>query len=141
VAEESGSAVKIHYPLQLPLQQITNHLATSDPCRRPQRREVQSRRESVGVSEEKHRRNPAARVLESEAGRIHLVLLNIATAKVMHRSCRVDLRLKCAGDIGQLRAGQNVEVIVGGVAAGVAFGADGSAKDDQVFSDAWAKRQ
>jgi hypothetical protein len=27
------------------------------------------------------------------------------------------------------------------VAAGVAFGADGSAKDDQVFSDAWAKRQ
>jgi len=63
-------------------------------------------------------------------------LLDIATSEVVHRSCRVDLRLKGAGDVGELRASQNVEVIVGSVAPGVAFGADGSAEDNEVFSDA-----
>lgn len=41
-----------------------------------------------------------------------------------------------AGRVGDLRAGEDVEVVVGGVAAGVAFGADGGAEDDEIFGDA-----
>ena len=140
MAEETGSAVE-YYTLQLPLQQVANHLASRHPRGRPQSREVQSRREGIGVSEEKHRRNPATRVLEREAGRVHLVLLNVAAAKVVHGTCRVDLGLESAGHVSQLRAGQDVEVIVGSVAAGVAFSADGCAEDDEIFSNAWEKCQ
>ena len=125
--------------LQLELEQVANHLAARHPRRRPQSREVQRRRESIGVSEEKHGRDPAARVLEREAGRLHLVLLDFAAAQVVHGAGRVDLGLELAGHVGQLGAGQDVEVVVGGVAAGVAFGADGSAEDDEVFGDAWAE--
>jgi hypothetical protein len=48
---------------------------------------------------------------------------------VVHRAGRVDFRLEGAGHVGELRAGQDVEVVVGCVAAGVAFGADGCAED------------
>lgn len=40
---------------------------------------------------------------------------------------RVDFRLKGTRQISRLRALDDVEVVVGGVAAGVAFGADGGA--------------
>ena len=138
MAEETRLAqlCKIKRYLQLELKQVTNHLAPSHSRSRPQSREVQRRRESVGVSEEEHRRDPAARVLEREAGRVHLVLLDFAAAQVVHGAGRVDLGLELAGDVGQLGAGQDVEVVVGGVAAGVAFGADGGAENDEVFGDA-----
>ena len=55
---------------------------------------------------------------------------------MVHGAGRVDLGLELAGDVSQLGAGQDVKVVVGGVAAGVAFGADGGAEDDKVFGDA-----
>ena len=45
----------------------------------------------------------------------------------MDGSGRVDFRFEGAGQVGRLRALDDVEVVVGGVAAGVAFGADGAA--------------
>lgn len=125
--------------LQLELHQIANHLPSRYPRRRPQRREIQRRRERIRVPKEQHRRNPAARVLEREARRLHLVLLDFATAQVVHGAGRVDFGLELAGDVGELCAGQDVEVVVGGVAAGVAFGADGGAEDDEVFGYAWVE--
>lgn len=53
----------------------------------------------------------------------------------MHAACRVDLGLEFAGDVGQLGAVQDVEVVVGCVTARVALGADSSSKDDQVLGD------
>lgn len=50
---------------------------------------------------------------------------------------RVDLRRVLAGDVGGLRARQDVEVVIGRVPARVAFGADGRAEDDEVFGNAW----
>ena len=51
-------------------------------------------------------------------------------AEVVHGACRVDFGLEVAGRVGELSAGQDVEVVIGGVAAGVAFGANGGAEDD-----------
>lgn len=47
----------------------------------------------------------------------------------------VNLRLEGTGDVGQLGTGQDVEVVVGSVATGVALGTDGSSEDDQVLGD------
>ena len=60
---------------------------------------------------------------------------------MVHGAGRIDFRLELAGDVGQLGAGQDVEVVVGGVAAGVAFGADGCAENDEIFGDAWLDGQ
>lgn len=49
---------------------------------------------------------------------------------------RVDLGLEGAGGVGELGSGEDVEVVVCGVAAGVALSSDGSAEDDEVFGDA-----
>lgn len=56
---------------------------------------------------------------------------------MVHAALRVDLGLVGSGDVGELGALEDVEVVVGGVTAGVAFGADGGAKDDQVFGDTY----
>lgn len=56
---------------------------------------------------------------------------------MVHGTRRVDLGLVGAGDKGLLDAGEDVEVVVGGVAAGVAFCAYGGAEDDEVFGDAF----
>lgn len=122
-------------PLQLPLQQVGDHLAPSDARGSPQGREVQGAGESIGVAEEEHGRDPATGVLEREAGRVHLVLLDLAALQVVHGAGRVDLGLVLAGHVGKLGAGEDVEVVVRGVAAGVALGADGGAEDDQVLGD------
>lgn len=42
-------------------------------------------------------------------------------------SSRVDLGCVLARDVGQLSSGEDVEVVVGGVATSVALGTDGSA--------------
>lgn len=55
---------------------------------------------------------------------------------MVHGTGRVDFSFEGARDVGKLRASQDVEVVVGGVAAGVTFGADGGAEDDEVFGDA-----
>jgi hypothetical protein len=55
---------------------------------------------------------------------------------VVHAALRVDLGLVLAGHVGQLHAREDVEVVVGGVAARVALGADRGAKDDEVLGDA-----
>lgn len=123
-----------HSTSELALEQIANHLLARDIRRLPQRREIQRAGQAVGEAKEEHGRDPAARVLEREAGLGHLVLLDVAAAQVVHAAGRVDFRLVLAGHVGHLRAGQDVEVVVGGVAAAVAFCADGGAEDDEIFS-------
>lgn len=44
---------------------------------------------------------------------------------MVHGTGGVPLRLEGSGDVGELLAVQDVEVVVGGVATGVALGADG----------------
>lgn len=44
----------------------------------------------------------------------------------------INLPDECPGGIGGLTTGEDVKVVVCGVSAGVAFGADGCAKDDDV---------
>ena len=58
---------------------------------------------------------------------------------MVHRSLGIDLGFVGSGArcIGQLRATQNVEVVVGGMAAGVTLSSYGRAENDEVFRDAW----
>lgn len=112
-------------PLQLGLQQVGNHLTSGDARGRPQCREVQGAAEGIGVAEEEHGRDPATGVLERKARLIHLVLLDLTADQVVHTTGRVDLRLEFTWDVGQLSSLKDVEVVIGGVAAGVALGANG----------------
>lgn len=50
---------------------------------------------------------------------------------------RIDFGLVVTGVVGELRAGQDVEVIVDGVAARVTFGAHCCSEDDEIFGDAY----
>ena len=52
----------------------------------------------------------------------------------MHAAGRVDFGLKGARREGRLRALDDVEVVVGGVAAGVTFRADGGSFTNKVTS-------
>lgn len=113
------------YPLQLELQQVAHHLARSNAGSRPQSGEVEGAAKGIGVAEEQHGRDPATGVLEGEARAVHLVLLDLAADQVVHGTGGVLLGLEGSGDIGQLLAVQDVEVVVRGVTAGVALGADG----------------
>lgn len=110
--------------LELGLEQVGNHLATSDDRGAPQGREIQGAEERVCVSEEEHGRDPAASVLKGEAALGHPVLLDVAAAEVVHASGGVDLGLKLAGDVGRLGARQDMKVIICCMAACVAFCAD-----------------
>ena len=49
---------------------------------------------------------------------------------MMHRALGIDLCFEAAGAESQLSALDDVEVVVGGVSAGVAFGANGCAEYD-----------
>ena len=113
--------------LQLELQQVADHLATGNARRRPQGREIESAGEGIGVTEEEHGRDPATRVLESEARLGHAVLLDVAATKVVDRALGVDLGLEITRRVGELGAMQDVEVVVGRVTASVTFGANGGA--------------
>jgi hypothetical protein len=115
---------------ELALEQIANHLPARNVRRLPQRREVKRAGQAVGEAKEEHGRDPAARVLEREAGLGHLVLLDVAAAQVVDAAGRVDLGLVLAGHVGQLSAREDVEVVVGGVAAAVTFCPDGGACGD-----------
>lgn len=110
--------------LKLPPQQILNHFATCDSRRGPQRREIKGAGESIGITEEKHGRDPTTSVLEGKAGLLHLVLLDLAAAEVVHGARGIDLRLESTGNVRDLGSLEDVEVVVCGVAAGVAFGAN-----------------
>ena len=124
-AQASFAKLMHHDTLQLELQQVSNHLHGGDTGGSPQGGEVQGAREGIGVAEEQHGGDPATGVLQREARLIHLVLLNLAADKVVHATGGVDLGLELAGDVGQLGALEDVEVVVGGVAAGVTLGANG----------------
>lgn len=93
----------------------------------PQSRKVEGARKTVGEAKEEHRRDPAAGVLEREAALGHLVLLHITTAEVVDAAGRVHLGLVGTRDVGELGSAEDVEVVVGRVAARVAFCADRSA--------------
>lgn len=60
---------------------------------------------------------------------------------MVHGAGRVDLGLVLARHVGQLGAGQDIEVIVGGVTAGVTLGSDGGSEDDQVLGDTLKSRE
>lgn len=122
--------------LDLETQQVANHLSTSDTGSVPESLDVEGAGKAVGKAKEEHRGDPATGILEGKARLGHLVLLDDAAAQVVHGAGRVDLGLVLAGDVRLLDASKNVEVVVGGVAAGVALGADGSAEDDEVLCDA-----
>ena len=49
---------------------------------------------------------------------------------------RIDLRVVLAGGVGPLLACQDMEVVIGSVAASVALGANGGTEDDEVLGDA-----
>ena len=123
--------------LELPLEQVGDHLPAGDARRLPQGGEVEGAGQAVGEAEEEHGGDPAAGVLEREAALGHLVLLDVAAAQVVYAAGRVHLGLVLSGDVGRLYAREDVEVVVGRVAARVALGADGGAEDDEVLGDAW----
>jgi hypothetical protein len=52
---------------------------------------------------------------------------------VVHATGRVDFRLELAGNVGQLGTLEDVEVVVGGMAAGVALGTDGGSWERRMF--------
>lgn len=110
--------------LKLPAQQVRDHFAAGDSRRGPQGREVKGAGESIGVTEEKHGRDPTTGVLEGKARLLHLVLLDLAAAEVVDGARGVDLRLKSARNESDLSSLKDVEVVIGGVAAGVALGAN-----------------
>ena len=114
-------------PLHLSLEQVGDHLPAGNARGSPQSREVKSAREGIGIAEEKHGRNPAAGVLERKARRVHLVLLNLAAAEVVDGTGRVDFGLVRTGDVGELSALEDVEVVICGVAASVSFSSNGGA--------------
>ena len=114
-------------PLQLTLEQVVDHLATSDASGIPEGREVEGAGQAVGKAKEEHGRDPASSVLEREAALGHLVLLDIAAAKVVDAAGGIHLGLVLARDVSQLSSRKDVEVVVGGVATSVTLGTDGSA--------------
>jgi hypothetical protein len=54
---------------------------------------------------------------------------------MVHGTGWVRLGFVGTGDVGELGAVQDVEVVVRGVAASVALGSNGGAEDDQVLGD------
>lgn len=122
-----------NHGLKLTLEQVTNHLPPSDISSLPQRGEIKRTAQPIRESKEQHGRNPPTGVLECKAAVGHLVLLRHATLQVVHRASGIHLSLVGSGDIGGLHAGENVEVVVGGVAASVTFGADCCAENDEVL--------
>lgn len=71
-------------------------------------------------------------ILQSPTFRLHSILLHDAPNEVVNVSGVINLPDERAGRVGGLTTGKDVEVVVCGVSAGVAFGADGCAKDDDV---------
>lgn len=116
-----------HSALELGAEELTNHQFASNVRRLPEGREVERARQAICEAKEEHGRDPAAGVLHGEAALGHLVLLDLAAAQVVHAAGRVHLGLVLAGHVGHLRAREDVEVVVGRVAAGMALGADSSA--------------
>lgn len=123
--------------LQLSQREIPQHLAAGDVGGAPEGGQVEGGGEAVGEAEEEHGRDPAAGVLEGEAGLGHLVLLDGAAAQVVHGAGGEDLGHVLARRVRPLLAGEDVEVVVGRVPARVALCADGGAEDDEVFGYAW----
>lgn len=126
-----------HHHLKLALGQVCKHLPTRDEGGAPQGREVEGGAEAVGEAEEEHGGDPAAGVLEGEAALGHLVLLGGAAYEVVDAALGVDLGFVLAGDVGELGAREDVEVVVGGMASRVALGADGGTEDDEVLGDTY----
>jgi hypothetical protein len=110
--------------LYLSLEQVCDHLPASDPRSSPQRREIESAGEGIRVTEEEHGWNPATGIFQREARLIHLILLHLATAEVVDATLRVDLGFVGSRNIGKLSTLKDVEVVIGGVSAGVTFGAN-----------------
>lgn len=67
-------------------------------------------------------------ILQSPTFRLHSILLHDAPNEVVNVSGVINLPDERAGRVGGLTTGKDVEVVV----CGVAFGADGCAKDDDV---------
>ena len=118
-------AIADGYPhLQFPPQQIRDHLPARHPGSPPQCREVQGTREGIRVAKAQHRRDPAPSILERETRFVHLILLDSAATEMVYAALGIDFRLIGSWRVGELRTGQDVEIVIGGVSACVTFGAD-----------------
>lgn len=113
--------------LKLPHTQILPHLPRRDPARTPQILIIQRARHHIRESKEQHRRDPASGVLKRKARVFHLILLDRAAGEVMYAPRGIDfwfVRAR-ARRVGGLGPSENVEVVVDGMLACVAFSADG----------------
>jgi hypothetical protein len=126
-SRQPRSSLRPYSHLQLESGQVRQHLSGRNPGHPPQRGEVQGAGQAIGKAEAQHGGDPAAGVLESKAGGFHLVLLDSAALQVVHAALGVDLGLVGSRSVGQLGTGQDVEVVVGGVSAGVAFSSNSRA--------------
>lgn len=125
----------LKFHLKLPPPQIPHHLPPRNHRRPPQRPKIQRTTKRIRIPKSHHRRNPTSRILERKTRTFHFVLFDLPSSQMMYTSRRVDFWFVgvCGRVVGQLSACENVEVVVCCVSAGVAFGSDGCAEDDEVF--------
>lgn len=125
----------LKFYLKLPPPQIPHHLPPRNHRRPPQRPKIQRTTKRIRIPKPHHRRNPTSRILERKTRTFHFVLFDLPSSQMMYISRRVDFWFVgvCGWVVGQLSAGENVEVVVCCVSARVAFGSDGCAEDDEVF--------
>lgn len=73
--------------------------------------------------------------LECPTALVHFVLLDHPTFQMMDRTLRIHLFDQTVGPVRPLGPFEDVEVVVGGMAAGVPFGPERGPKDDEVLGD------
>ena len=98
--------------LNLPCQQIPDHLPACDESCSPQSVQVQSAEKAIGESEWKHARNKTLCKFQRPTATVHLVLLNIATAEMVHTAFRVFLHDKAMRRCCPLCTFDDMEVII-----------------------------
>lgn len=109
--------------------QILHNLSSSNIRSSPESWQVQGAAQAVCKSKEQHRWNPSSCVLQSEALVIHLILLDCSTVKVVNATLRINFWLKASRSVSQLGSNENMEVIIGCVATGMAFGSNSGTCD------------
>lgn len=122
--------------LYLPHGQTPKHALRRDPDGVGERPKVERGKHGIGEPKRQHRGDPTLGELERPAALVHLILLDDATAHVIHDALGVPLLDEGMGRVRPLLALEDIEVVVGRVPAAVALGAQRRAKDDQVLGDA-----
>jgi len=113
--------------------QIPQSFSTINSNGMPQRLPIECTSERIGKAKRQHKRNPTLRELKRPTTLVHLVLLNVSTAKMVHGAFGIALLDERVGRVGPLLAFEDVEVVVGGVAARVALRTQRRAKHNQIL--------